>query len=131
MTPQIEVGATKFRGTIRIDGELAVQLVGIGDDDTIDAIDELFARAHMEALRARAPRVTIDIRALEYMSSSCFKSLLIWITDIEELAPEKQYQLLFVINDQLHWHRRSMQSLRSFATSLIRVTSAHPPPQSS
>ena len=64
----------------------------------------------------------IDLRDLEFMNSSCFKSFVSWITDIQELEPAQQYKVRFLSNSKLHWQKRSLHSLRCFAVELITVT---------
>lgn len=123
MSKLVEVSAPDFTGVTVHDGrELRTALVGTADYAAIDALNELLDKTHAEAIRLEASAVAIDVQALEFMNSSCFKSLLQWIGNIQALAPERQYQVRFVMNPELHWQKRSLQSLRCFAIDLITVT---------
>jgi len=61
------------------------------------------------------------LRQLEFMNSSCFKSFVSWVTDIQELDDAKRYKVRFLSNPTYHWQKRSLHSLRCFAVELITV----------
>jgi hypothetical protein len=86
-----------------------------------EGLDGLLPRVHEEALRRSAAEVVVDFRKLEFMNSSCFKSFVTWISEVQELAPEKQYRLRLLSSPEMHWQRRSLHALRCFAVDLISV----------
>lgn len=121
-----EVASVKgddFAGAAQIDGAiLHASLKGNADYAALDALDTLIERIHAEATRAGVKETVVDLRELEFMNSSCFKSMVSWVTNIQELEADKQYKIRFVSNPQMHWQKRSLHSLRCFATELISVT---------
>ena len=82
----------------------------------------LLTRVHSESRRLGVTEAVVDLRDLEFMNSSCFKSFVTWITDIQELDAAHQYKVRFVSNPKMHWQKRSLHSLRCFAVELITVT---------
>jgi hypothetical protein len=97
-------------------------LKGNADYAALDALEMLLTRLHSEADRLSIDEVTVDLRDLEFMNSSCFKSFVTWITEIQRMETDRQYKVTFLSNPKLHWQRRSLQSLRCFAVELITVT---------
>ena len=65
----------------------------------------------------------VDVRELEFMNSSCFKSIVSWLTSIMELPPPEQYKVHFLSNPERLWQRRSLHALRSFALMLVTIES--------
>jgi hypothetical protein len=97
-------------------------LKGNADYAALDALEVFLSRLHAEAKRLGIKETVIDLLQLEFMNSSCFKSFVAWITEIQELGANDQYKVTFLSNPKLHWQKRSLHSLRCFATDLITVT---------
>ncbi len=55
------------------------------------------------------------------MNSSCFKSFVTWIGEVQDLQPDKQYRIHFRSNPEMLWQRRSLHALRCFAVDLITI----------
>ena len=100
---------------------ITASLKGNADYAALDALDMLLNRVHAEAKRLGVKESVIDLRALEFMNSSCFKSFVSWITEIQEMEADKQYKVRFLSNPKMHWQKRSLHSLRCFAVELITV----------
>ena len=100
---------------------ISAALKGNADYAALDALDMLLNRVHAEAKRLGIKEAEIDLRQLEFMNSSCFKSFVSWITEVQELDVEKQYKVKFLSNPKMHWQKRSLHSLRCFAVELITV----------
>jgi hypothetical protein len=123
MTEVVSVTGDDFAGRATHDGGvMAVYLKGTADYSAIDALDMLLIRVHTDSKRLGVTEATVDLRDLEFMNSSCFKSFVTWITDIQELDPKEQYKVRFFSNSKMHWQKRSLHSLRCFAVELITVT---------
>lgn len=103
-------------------GAIQAWLKGNADYAALDALDLLLERIHAEAKRGGATEAVIDLRQLEFMNSSCFKSFVSWITNIQEMDASSQYKVKFLSNPAMHWQKRSLHSLRCFAVELITVT---------
>ena len=65
--------------------------------------------------------VVVDIRKLEFMNSSCFKSLLTWIVRVQDLPEPRRHKIRFISNPALHWQKRSLHSLASMGGGLVEV----------
>ncbi len=44
----------------------------------------------------RAAAVAIDFTGLEFMNSSCFRSFVARVSDVQDLPPERQYRIRLV-----------------------------------
>jgi hypothetical protein len=123
MSEVVSVKGDDFAGSARHEGtSLEVLLRGNADYAALDALDMLLERMHSESRRLGIKEVVIDLRQLEFMNSSCFKSFVSWITNIQELDAEHQYKVKFLSNPSMHWQKRSLHSLRCFAVELISVS---------
>jgi hypothetical protein len=123
MSEIVTVTGEDFAGAANSEGKVVnAWLKGNADYVALDALEMLLARAHSEATRLGATAMTVDLRQLEFMSSSCFKCFLSWITNIQELEGTRQYTVKFLSNPQLQWQKRSLHSLRCVAVELITVT---------
>jgi len=100
---------------------LTLALTGNADLNAKESLDALLPRVHEEAQRAAATEVIVDFRELEFMNSSCFKSFVTWINEVQELAPEKQYKIRLLSKPEMHWQRRSLHALRCFAVDVITI----------
>ncbi|HEY4181544.1 MAG TPA: hypothetical protein VGM90_32075 [Kofleriaceae bacterium] len=119
------VDAEDFKGQALHDGEaIETSLQGTADYAALDALEMMLGRVHAEAKRLGVRNVTVDMRKLEFMNSSCFKTLVSWITDVQELPEAARYKVTFLSNPKLYWQKRSLHSLRSFAVDLVTITEA-------
>ncbi|HEY4056443.1 MAG TPA: hypothetical protein VGM39_07530 [Kofleriaceae bacterium] len=125
MSDLVNINTTDFAGSARHDGEkLLLHLRGNADYAAVDSVEELLTKAHQEVIRAGAKEATVDLRELEFMNSSCFKSFVGWITEIQEMPDKDQYKVTFLSNPKMHWQKRSLHSLRCFSVELISVVEA-------
>lgn len=117
-----DVGGDDLRISAEHEGDaLTVRLVGTADMRVSEGLDRVMATVHDEAQRLAAARVRVDLRELEFMNSSCLKSLVTWINQARELPPERRYTINFVSQPGILWQRRSLNALRCFAVDLITV----------
>ncbi len=100
---------------------LTVRFTGNADLSAKGAIEALLPRVHAEALRVGTPEVVIDFTGLEFMNSSCFRSFVSWLSEVQDLPPERQYRIRLVANSGMLWQRRSLHALKCFADDLIRI----------
>jgi hypothetical protein len=66
------------------------------------------------------PEVQIDLRELEFMNSSCFKSFVSWISEVSELT-SGHYRIRFLSNPSILWQHRSLHALSCFAAELVTI----------
>jgi hypothetical protein len=101
---------------------LAVRLGGFADvPEVVDALSGLWMRVHARALDLRAEQVAVDLRGLEFMSSSCFRTLVVWLSHLSESKDDERYKVRFVSNASRHWQRRGLTALTAFARDLVTV----------
>ena len=116
-----QAGPSFSTATARDGDHITIRFFGNADLGAGDALELLLPRVHAEALRAGARVVTVDFTALEFMSSSCFRSFVSWVSDVQELPPEQQYRIVMRSNASMLWQRRSLHALKCFANELIDI----------
>ncbi len=116
----VRQGAELDAQVTRREDVLNVHLAGTADLRVTDAIGSILTTVHAKALELGVHKVVVDLRALEFMNSSCFKSFVKWITDVQEL-PSPQYRIRFLSNPAILWQRRSLHALSCFAADLITI----------
>jgi hypothetical protein len=122
MTELLTIKTPEFSCTATREGaRIHAVLEGNADIVAIDGLSRLLTKVHAEATVLPPEEVVVDVRQLEFMNSSCFKTFVIWISDIQALIPARQYHVRFVSNPSIHWQKRSLHALRCFAIELITL----------
>jgi hypothetical protein len=104
------------------DGDgIIVRWKGSADLRAQEPLTLMLRSLHEEARRRGTRAVRVDLTELEFMNSSCFKNVLFWINQVQQLAPEEQYRIRFLSNPTLHWQKRSLRALQTFAAELVTV----------
>jgi hypothetical protein len=98
-----------------------VRLVGSAESSAMAPLGDLLGRLHGEAVRLAVREVTIDMRDLEFMNSSCFKAFVSWVGELHDLDPGRQYRIRFLSDEHKHWQRPSLGTLRSVAVDLVQI----------
>jgi hypothetical protein len=104
----------------REDGALVAKLSGTADLRVTDSVEAILRRVHQTALELSIAEVRMDLRELEFMNSSCFKSFVSWISDVSDLTAG-QYRIRFLSNPSILWQRRSLHALSCFAAELVTI----------
>jgi hypothetical protein len=104
--------------------EFIVRLMGSAETAAMGKLDAYLKILHEEATKSGVGAVVIDMRKLEFMNSSCFKTFVSWIGVIQDSPADRQYKVRFVASEQKHWQSRSLGALACFAVDLISVESA-------
>lgn len=113
----------RFTAASSYDGRaLQLRFAGNADLDAKDALEVLMPRVHAESLRLGAREVVVDFTALEFMSSSCFRALVSWISDVQDLPTDRQYRIRLISSASVLWQRRSLHALKCFADDLVELT---------
>jgi hypothetical protein len=102
--------------------KLVLSLAGTADMRVSDALDALFRQIHEHAVSTGVSRVVVDMTGLQFMNSSCFKSLVGWIVGLQGTEPVKRYRVCFLSDPEVLWQRRSLKTLSCFAPELITVS---------
>jgi len=100
---------------------IMARFTGNADLRAREALEKFLVGLHAEAQRVAAEKVVVDFHRLEFMNSSCFKSFVTWIGEVQDLNADKQYRIHFRSNPEMLWQRRSLHALRCFAVDLITI----------
>jgi hypothetical protein len=100
---------------------LVVRLQGTADLRVTDTVESILNSVHAKAMELSIAEVKMDLRDLEFMNSSCFKSFVSWIGQVQDLPEAGQYRILFLSNPSILWQRRSLHALSCFAADLIKI----------
>jgi hypothetical protein len=104
-------------------GVLRLTLEGTADAAAEAALNEMLGRLHGESQRNGVREVVVDLRTLEFMNSSCFKSFITWIVAVRRLPEDQHYRIRFLANAGLHWQKRSLHAISYFGGELVSVES--------
>jgi len=100
---------------------IQVSLTGTADLTVRGQLDRFLRAVHAEAQRCVAEEVTVDVRQLEFMNSSCLKCLGWWISTVQEQPGEGKYRIVFVSSPSVYWQRRSLNALACLANDIITI----------
>jgi anti-anti-sigma regulatory factor len=98
---------------------LDAELRGTADARAVDAMTSFLAALHAEARQVGAREVLIDLRKLEFMSSSCFKSMISWLANLE--SEPNPYLVCLRPDPTKHWQARSLEAIKALAGGLVRI----------
>jgi hypothetical protein len=102
------------------DNALVAKLSGTADLRVTDSVEAILGKVHQKALELSIPEVQMDLRELEFMNSSCFKSFVSWISEVSDLSAG-QYRIRFLSNPSILWQRRGLHALSCFAAELVTI----------
>lgn len=101
--------------------DILLSLNGNADLRAAEPISHMLPEVHAEACRLGVSTVVVDFRNLEFMNSSCFKSFVTWLSDLQEMDAAHVYRLRVLSDAGKHWQKRSLLALSCFAVDLVRV----------
>jgi hypothetical protein len=110
-------------------GRAVVLLSGNADTLVLPRFGTFMKALHADVSVQGIQEVHVDTEKLYFMTSSCLKVLVAWLTSITELDAKKRYRVVFLSNPDLHWQRRSFDALRHIAHGLVTVKPSKPTPQ--
>jgi hypothetical protein len=116
----VEQAAELKARLLQDDTALVAKLSGTADLRVTDSVEAILGRVHQKALELGIPEVQMDLRELEFMNSSCFKSFVSWISEVSDLT-SGQYRIRFLSNPSILWQRRSLHALSCFAAELVTI----------
>ncbi len=100
---------------------IQVNLTGTADLTVKNQLDHFLRNVHSEAQRCLAEEVTVDMRQLEFMNSSCLKCFVWWISTVQEQPGEGKYRIVFLSSPSVYWQRRSLNALACLANEIITI----------
>jgi hypothetical protein len=107
--------------TTRADGALHVRCIGNAHLEAAAVFQAFMTALHQEAMEAGATTVVLDLRELEFMSSSCFKALVALVVAVGALPAGQRYAVRFRQAAEYHWQRRSLHALESLAVGVVSI----------
>jgi hypothetical protein len=99
---------------------LTLTCSGTADATALDRLDQQLADVHRAAITAPTREVIVDLRELEFASSSSIKSFATWLHLIQQHA-DQRYKVRFRSNPRYSWQRRSLGALATFAPEIVEV----------
>jgi hypothetical protein len=103
------------------EGTLEATVSGNADLNVRLALDRFLSSVHREARLHGVREVTVDLRSLDFMNSSCLKSLVSWVTQIQDLPRVQQYRVTFLSSPRLYWQKRSLHALSCLANEIVSI----------
>jgi hypothetical protein len=107
------------------DRTLTLHFKGSAELHISDVLGTLLTQAHQEALRLGANEVQVDFEQLQFMTSSCLKRFVTWLSEIQGSA-QKPYAIRFVSNPRFRWQKASLAALRCFAPEVVTIQQTQP-----
>jgi hypothetical protein len=121
VTP-IELRVGELHATAHLaDGVLSLCLTGTADATTETPLHGLLSRLHAELRQTAAREARVDLRALEFMNSSCFKAFVTWIVAVDKLPAEHRHRIRFLCNPASQWQKRSLRAMTHFGGGIVSV----------
>jgi hypothetical protein len=122
MTRITSIESEELAGTAYLDGTaIRCCLRGTADRAERDVLDRFVRTVHSAIIEIGDVDAVVDIRGLEFMSASCSKCLLTWITGIQALDDNRRYKIVFWSSAALAWQQRTLELLRTVATDLVTI----------
>jgi hypothetical protein len=116
------ISTTTFSAAIgEANGNPVVSLSGNADTLVLSRFSSFIQGLHAELTERGLREIQVDTGKLYFMTSSCLKVLVTWLTSIKELDAKKRYQVVFLSNPDLHWQRRSFEALRHIADGAVTI----------
>jgi hypothetical protein len=106
--------------TSRGEGKVRAKFVGSGELDEILTIRVTLDKAHAIAM-AEKVAVEIDLRGVGFMTSSCFRELVTYLSRLGEMPAAERYPVTLVWTPDLPWQKRSVGVLSAFAPDNVVV----------
>jgi hypothetical protein len=103
------------------DRKILVSLSGTADVTIRTQLDHFLREVHQEAQRSRAEEVTVDVRQLEFMNSSCLKCFVWWVSTVQDQPSDGRYRIVFLSSPSVYWQRRSLDALACLGGDIISV----------
>lgn len=97
-----------------------VRFSGVLTTDTAqDETERVLWKIHSHILTANMAAFTVDVRLLNFVSSSGLRVFINWVSRAERA----RYKLVFVMDPTVAWHRSNLSVLKSLAPRSVEVRS--------
>ena len=102
-------------------GGVRIGMTGAADARATTELETFLRNTHEEARRLAVAEVCVDLTGLSFMNSSCFRAFVGWLYSVQEMPAEAQYQIRFAWDGKSYWQRRSLQALKTFASTVVQI----------
>ncbi len=89
----------------------------LSTDTAQRALAELFETLHIRVEASSVSAFQVDVRKLEFVNSSAIRLFVNWISR----AQSCDYELTFIIDRSITWHRLTFSTLRSLAPETVSI----------
>ncbi len=104
-----------------VDGAVVSVTGHITTPNPAEILTPFVDRVHAQLVDQGARSVRVDLRHLEYMNSSGFKSFVHWVEKLQSLPDAERYRLEFVSSKASRWQRTSLTVLTCFLPAWVEV----------
>lgn len=104
-----------------VDRTLTLKMEGNADLSVKVSLDKFLSAVHAVASKYKLQEVTVDVRRLEFMNSSCLKCFVTWLSKIHANAPSEHYNVAFISSPTLYWQKRGLNALACLAPEMVTV----------
>jgi hypothetical protein len=116
------IGEARFTAEARLEGTtMSVRMEGTADAKAKPHFQSFFDRVHRSSIDSRVGDAVVDVQRLAFMSSSCFKDVLVWIMNVNAEPPETRYRIRFVPDPKRGWQKRGFRALVLMAPELVSI----------
>ncbi|MEZ4450680.1 MAG: hypothetical protein R3B09_14455 [Nannocystaceae bacterium] len=118
----LSLASAELRATFTREDDV-VRLIFHGNADArVDRdLDAFLSRVHAVVEAEPTREVIVDLRALEFMNSSCFKGFITWIVQVRRMEPERRYHIRMLSTSKYPWQKRSLHAISYFGGELISI----------
>ena len=115
----------RFATVARLEGTtMWVRMEGNADANARPHFAAFFEQVHRAILDGRVDETVVDLRKLAFMSSSCFKDLLVWVVNVSAAQRDQErHRIRFIPDSRRGWQKRSLRALVSVATDNVTIDS--------
>jgi PAS domain S-box-containing protein len=114
------IGVGRLAISSRHDGRiLSMRLSGTAESNDVEALEAVLNTLHAFARIKSCKIVELDLRPLKFMSSSCYKHLVTWLSRAAALPKGTGYRVRFVGDAAVRWQRSGVTALVAFTPDLL------------
>jgi len=99
-----------------------LKLRGACDAFAVTPLGSYLTRVYAEMERQGTTQVTIDIRGLSLLNSSCLKQFITFLHKLRSQETGRQYVVDFHVDAKLHWQSRALAAFVRMCPDIVRVT---------
>jgi hypothetical protein len=96
-----------------------VRFAGTGEAEGAAVLDRFLGLLHEQAVSRGFQEVTIELRELEFINSSCLKAMVAWIYKVD--TEGRPYKIRLLRDASLHWQRTSIATLQRLAPDVVII----------